>query len=287
MVNTLSVFKKRADLKRFLHSVPNSSGEIGFVPTMGALHAGHLDLVRRSLACSSRTVVSIFVNPTQFNQAQDLEKYPRQAEKDLDLLSSIGDLVVFLPEVEEIYPPGEDVHVPLDLGSLGDVMEGKFRPGHFEGVAQVVKRLLDIVEPRRLFMGQKDLQQVRVVDKLIKTYGIPVDLIACPTVRERSGLAMSSRNQRLSDDEKQRASLIFQSLTQAKDRYLDGIPPSKVMEEGFQSLKKAGFKVEYFELVEAEHLIRLQDDDPRTAFAVCTAAGLGAVRLIDNVLGKP
>ncbi len=283
----LSVFKKRADLRRFLRSGSNPSGEIGFVPAMGALHEGHLDLVRRSLARSATTVVSIFVNPTQFNQAQDLEKYPRQAEKDIDLLSSLGDLVVFLPELEEVYPPDEDLRVPLDLGSLGKVMEGKFRPGHFEGVAQVVKRLLDIVEPRRLFMGQKDLQQIRVVDRLIKSYSIPVDLVACPTIREPGGLAMSSRNQRLSDDEKQRASLIFQTLSQAKDRYLEGVPPSEVMEDGFQSLKKAGFRVEYFELVEAESLARLQDDDPKVDFAVCTAAGLGAVRLIDNVLGKP
>jgi len=283
----LSVFKKRADLRRFLDSGPFPSEEMGFVPTMGALHEGHLDLVRRSLARSGTTVVSIFVNPTQFNQTQDLEKYPRQAERDLALLSGLGPMVVFLPDVEEVYPPNEDLSVPLDLGYLGEVMEGKFRPGHFEGVAQVVKRLLDIVRPQRLFMGQKDLQQLRVVDKLIKAYALPVELIVCPTVREASGLAMSSRNQRLSDDEKQRAALIFQTLSKAKDRYLAGVPPSKVQEEGFQTLKKAGFKVEYFELVEAKRLVRLKDEDPKTAFAICTAAGLGAVRLIDNVLGKP
>ena len=194
------IFQKAADLRSHLKTILRGrSSTIGFIPTMGALHEGHLALIRAAQANGCYTVCSIFVNPTQFNDPSDLEKYPRTPEKDAELLEKVGCDVIFMPEVEEIYPPGDIQDFELDFEGLDEVMEGVFRPGHFKGVAQVVKRLLDLVQPDGLYMGQKDFQQVAIVRHLIRVTRFPVELVVVPTVREHDGLAMSSRNIRLSD----------------------------------------------------------------------------------------
>ncbi len=254
---------------------------------MGALHRGHLALVEKSMQIGDATVVSIFVNPTQFNQAADLAAYPRQPEQDILALSSIGESIVFMPSVEEVYPSGSSFDLPLDLGHLGKVMEGKFRPGHFEGVAQVVKRLLDLVQPDFLVMGQKDLQQIRVVEHLLRTFKLSVELIPFPTVREPNGLAMSSRNQRLSESDRQKAGFIYRVLKTAHDRYLQGLSSSKVAEGGRKELSGAGFEVEYFDLVDAKTLLEMDKNNTPVEVAICTAVWLSGIRLIDNILVKP
>jgi pantoate--beta-alanine ligase len=188
------LFKTTTALENHLSQCRAAGQTIGFVPTMGALHEGHLSLIRTSKAATDLTVCSIFVNPTQFNDPNDLEKYPRQTDQDIHLLHGVATDILFLPEVEAVYPPDLDTSVNLDFGSLDKLMEGEHRPGHFNGVAQVVKRLLDLVQPDKLFMGQKDYQQFCICNSLITQLQLPVALVRCAIVREASGLAMSSRN---------------------------------------------------------------------------------------------
>ena len=259
---------------------------IGLVPTMGALHSGHTSLVERSVNENDLTVVSIFVNPTQFNDARDLKKYPRTIKDDLSMLSGIlrpGD-IVFVPEADDIY---RDEKIPsIDLGHLDKIMEGKHRPGHFMGVVRIVKILLDLCRPVRAYFGRKDFQQLAVVKTLVKQTGIKTEIIGCPVVREENGLAMSSRNTRLSPSIRQEAGIIYQTLK----KYQNQNVPFDI-----KSLKKKVIEeisacdqlnVEYFEIVDDDELIILTsvDDVKReSSYTGCIAVYAGEVRLIDNI----
>ena len=206
----LKVIRKKSDLKEAVGSFKQKGKTIGLVPTMGALHSGHLSLVELSHSQYDVTVVSIFVNPTQFNNKEDLDKYPRSEESDINLLSKTSCDLVFIPSADEMY--ASTPLIKLDFGYLENIMEGKFRPGHFNGVGLVVAKLLGLTEPNGAFFGQKDIQQFRVISALVKDLDIPVKLHMAPIVREMSGLAMSSRNERLNDEQKSTASNLFKSL---------------------------------------------------------------------------
>lgn len=275
LLKTINELQKELQLFR-------GSGSIGFVPTMGALHQGHLSLVNRAVAENQMVVVSIFVNPTQFNDPDDLKRYPRNLEADLALLKSIGCSLVFAPEPEEIYP--EPDTRKFSFGNIEKVMEGKHRPGHFNGVAQVVSKLLDIVKPDKAYFGLKDFQQLAIIKNMVKQLKLPVEIIPCPIVREESGLAMSSRNELLSAEERKNAALIYQTLSEAQ----------KLKEQkSVNELKKwvaekinqnPWLTVEYYEIVDDENLRPVENWDEKKTKVGCIAAYCGKVRLIDNIV---
>ena len=254
---------------------------IGFVPTMGALHEGHLSLVRQARRENEVVVVSIFVNPIQFNNSEDLEKYPRDLERDLNMLKEVGCDIVFAPENSEMYP--EKPTEVYDFGALETVMEGAFRPGHFNGVAVVVKRLFDLVNPTTAYFGEKDFQQLAVIRALVEQENLAVEIVGCPTVRESDGLAMSSRNTRLSEEDRRLAPQIQKILRDSRD-LIDMFTPAQVKAFAEEQLKKIPrTRLEYFEIANAKTLqpIEKWDDCPRRV--ACVAIWLGDVRLIDNV----
>jgi pantoate--beta-alanine ligase len=276
------IFRKTALLKKHLLGL-RKQGKIGFVPTMGALHEGHLQLIRTSQKENAVSLCSIFVNPTQFNDPQDFQKYPITIESDIQKLQSAGCNVLFLPSVEEIYPGGLDNGKHYDLGHLEQVLEGSFRPGHFQGVCRVVDILLSITEPDVLYLGQKDYQQCMVIGKMIELTGKQTLLRICDTVREHDGLAMSSRNMRLTPDQRTIAPLIYQLLSGAKRSLKAGdLRPyqSKALEE----LRNAGFKPDYFEFAHADSLQLVQHWNGTDRLVTLVAAFLGDVRLIDNMI---
>ncbi|MBK6996990.1 MAG: pantoate--beta-alanine ligase [Lewinellaceae bacterium] len=277
------IFKKVTDLRRW---IGNQTTPVGFAPTMGALHDGHLELVRMAKREGCLAVASIFVNPTQFNDPRDLEKYPRTVEKDTELLLSAHCDALFIPSVEEVYPPGENLRIELDFKHLDKVMEGKFRPGHFEGMATVVNRLLDIVRPHRLYMGQKDFQQLSVVRDMIHQLDLPVELVMCPTVRESDGLAMSSRNMRLTPEMRAAAPAIHQTLQWAKSALNNKRPIEDIQSEALSKLAANSLRPEYFEIVDGETLLNVGDHNESDFIVACTAAFAGEVRLIDNLVLK-
>lgn len=277
------LFQRVEPLRRYLDARRTAGARLGFVPTMGALHQGHVSLIQRAKAENDLTICSIFVNPTQFNQSTDLEKYPRTPSKDIETLLEVGTDVLFMPTETEIYPSGLAERVDLDLGLLDRILEGEFRPGHFAGVATVVKRLLDIVEPQRLYMGQKDYQQCIVVRRLIEAFQLPVSLVVCPIIREPDGLAMSSRNQRLTPEFRRRASAIFRVLQQAGQLLAD-LPPDGVEKFGLQELAEAGLRPEYFEIVDGDTLQPVEPGNNADRIVACAAAWAGDVRLIDNLI---
>ncbi len=279
------IFKKVADLQAWIAKERAAGRSIGFAPTMGALHDGHMELIRLSHRDGNRTVASIFVNPTQFNDPKDLEKYPRTPEKDLLLLHDTGCDAVFMPSVEEVYPPGSDVKIDLDFRQLDEVMEGVFRPGHFIGMATVVHRLLDIVQPQSLYMGQKDFQQLTIVRDMIRQLHMPIQLVMCPTVRESDGLAMSSRNTRLSPGMRAVAPVIYQTLQWVSAEIVHR-PASLLQAEAMQKLQAAGLQPEYFEIVDGISLLPVEHWEESDFMVVCTAAFAGEVRLIDNLVLK-
>ncbi|MEN9609355.1 MAG: hypothetical protein RLZZ628_169 [Bacteroidota bacterium] len=280
------LFKRVQDIQQYLNLLRQKGVEIGFAPTMGALHAGHTALITRSKAENQVTVCSIFVNPTQFNDPADLEKYPRTVEHDIEMLVESGCDVLFLPTVAEIYPQGTQQNLPIHFGRLDKVLEGVFRPGHFNGMAQVVYRLLEIVQPNRLYMGQKDFQQLAIVRSLLSQLRSGTELVMCATKREKDGLAMSSRNVRLNAEARAAAPLIHQMLTEALEM-TEEYSPSEIQRRTVQKLKEIkAFNMEYFEIVDGHTLmpIRLLDE---TDFAVAvTAVWVGGVRLIDNLILK-
>ncbi len=280
----MRVFKTIVALQQWLAQQRRKGKTIGFAPTMGALHEGHLSLVRAAKAAGDVPVVSIFVNPTQFNDPEDLRKYPRMPEQDKSLLEQTGCQALFMPEVEEIYPPGQDLTLRLDFGHLTRVMEGLFRPGHFEGMATVVKRLLDIVAPNRLYMGQKDFQQLTIVRDMIRQLALPVRLVMCPTVREADGLAMSSRNLRLTPPMRAAAPAIFQVLLQAREGFATGANADTLQRRAFERLQQAGLRPEYFEIADGHTLLPVQRASDATFVVACVAAWAGDVRLIDNLV---
>jgi pantoate--beta-alanine ligase len=255
--------------------------KIGFVPTMGALHTGHIDLIERAARENDLSGCSIFVNPIQFNNPEDLAKYPRDIDRDLALLEKSGCGLVFVPSVEEMYPG--PVKEKYDFGKLEKVMEGAHRPGHFNGVAVVVKRLFEIFQPDRAYFGEKDFQQLRIIQALVDKENIPVEIVPCPTVRETDGLAMSSRNQRLSPEERTIAPEIYKTLVMARD-LAKIISVEEVKMIAAARLEHKGFKPDYFEIADSSSLQPVNSWDEAPEVIACIAAYLGAVRLIDNMI---
>ena len=279
------LFKKVTDLRKYLETQAQTDSSIGFVPTMGALHPGHLSLIDTSKKHTDITVCSIFVNPTQFNDPRDFQKYPITLENDIYLLEKAGCDILFLPSVEEIYPGGIESKPHYELGYLETILEGKFRPGHFQGVCMVVHRLLDIVQPSQLFLGQKDYQQCMVIKTLVET--VPqksrVAITICPTLREPDGLAMSSRNMRLNEEERQRATTIFESLNFIKTHIKKGAV-TNLIDIAISKLVENGFKVDYLTIADANNLSPITDWDGEQPAVVLAAAFLNEVRLIDNMV---
>lgn len=261
-------------------STAKKSGRVGFVPTMGALHDGHLSLVNKALEENTLVVVSIFVNPTQFNNASDLKNYPRTLSTDLDLLSVFDSVIVYAPSVDDIYPKN-DFFEPIDLDGLDTRLEGAFRPGHFQGVVHVVRNLFNVVQPHRAYFGQKDFQQLAIIRRMVQRLNFTVEIVSCPTHRSENGLALSSRNMRLSDQGREDALIISQTLNYMKNLGHNETP-SKVMEMGAAYFSKGNLSLEYLEIVDAESLMLLTNQ--WSAHCVCCiAAYCEDVRLIDNL----
>ena len=277
------LFKKATEIYNFLSEKKKQGSKIGFVPSMGALHAGHLSLVEASKKQDSITVCSIFINPTQFNDPKDFEKYPITVENDIYLLEKAGCDIVFLPSAEEIYPNGIHENFHYDLGYLENILEGKYRPGHFQGVCQVMDHLLKIISPTNLYLGQKDYQQCMVLKKLIEIIGLKTNIIISPTLREADGLAMSSRNMRLSPTERKQAVSIYEALSLIKNELKPGSLDS-LKQKAFDQLSSKGFKTDYIEIADAVTLISIENWDGSTKAVALCAAFLQEVRLIDNML---
>jgi pantoate--beta-alanine ligase len=277
------IFKHSNEIKRHLEREKSLRKTIGFVPTMGALHAGHLSLLKRSKEKSNISVCSIFVNPVQFNNAMDFKKYPKTLENDILLLEENDCDVLFLPDEKEIYPTEESKTKHFDLGYPETILEGKFRPGHFQGVALIVEKLLNIIDPDFLFLGQKDFQQCMVIKRLIEIMKKNIQLIICPILREESGLAMSSRNLRLSSFERKSAAELYQALLSIKQQ-LTSDNFLALKNKAIEDLQKKGFKVEYLELAKKNTLELLSDFKEDDELVLLIAAFLGDVRLIDNLL---
>lgn len=267
-------------LKKTLDSAREEGKSIGFVPTMGALHQGHMDLVSRASTVCDVVVVSVFVNPTQFNNPSDLEKYPRTPQADSELLKKFGCDVAFFPSEIEIYP--ENLVSPrVDLSGLDEVMEGKFRPGHFKGVVQVVYRLFDIVEPQKAFFGLKDFQQVAVIKRMVEQLNLPIEIVPCETSRTEKGLAMSSRNKRLSEVQKEEALIIYHTLMHAKAD-AGSYSPAETIVRAKDFFEQGALQLEYLTIVDPHTLQDLSDKWVPGA-AMCIACFCGEVRLIDNM----
>lgn len=277
------LFKKSADLQRWVFEQKNKGKKTGFVPTMGALHEGHLSLIAATQSTTDLCICSIFVNPAQFNDRKDYEKYPISLEKDIEMLAKADNDVVFLPSEEEIYPGGETGLETYELGSLETILEGHYRPGHFQGVCQVMSRLLDIVKPDHLFMGQKDYQQCLVVKKLISLLQIQVQFHTVPTVREADGLAQSSRNRRLTADQRENAVAISQALHDIRGKLASG-NEGPVLEMARERLDTAHFKTDYISIARASDLQPIQNWNGKEKAVALIAAFQGEVRLIDNIL---
>ena len=277
------IFKYADQLARYIEQQKTAGKVIGFVPTMGALHNGHIALIDQSKKNTGVTVCSIFVNPTQFNNPTDYQLYPNTIEKDIEKLEAAGCHILFLPAIAEMYPQGTADLEKYDLGYLETLLEGKFRPGHFQGVCQVMNRLLTMVKAHKLFMGQKDYQQCMVVSRLLQLMQCPTELITCPTLREADGLAMSSRNLRLSPDDRQKATTIYKCLTLIKQECNQGGSWPVIKSKASQLLTDAGFRIDYVELADANTLepAAAPDKSPQVALI---AAFLHDVRLIDNML---
>ena len=275
------VYRTKSDLSGHLHSLQSEGLTIGLVPTMGALHRGHTSLVEKAAAENDVVVVSIFVNPTQFNDPSDLEQYPRTLDADLELLRKLETDLVFVPSVNEMYPD-EDRQI-FDLGGLDKVMEGEHREGHFNGVAQIVSKLFLVVSPTRAYFGQKDFQQLVIIRRLVEILGLNMTIVPCPIIREKDGLAMSSRNTRLSREERKLAPFIYDTLVQARDR-METLSPAQVKEwVRFQFDNQPSLRLEYFEIVEDKGLTPINDWDEKVNKVACLAVHLGDVRLIDNL----
>lgn len=269
------------ELQNLLNDFRTKKLRIGFVPTMGALHLGHLSLIKQSNVENDITVCSIFVNPTQFNNSNDLQSYPRTINNDILLLNKENCSVVFIPNEKEIYP---SEYKPLDiaLNGLDSVMEGKFRPGHFKGMVTVVKRLFDIINPNKAYFGKKDFQQLKIIQLMVQELKLPIEIIACDTLREADGLAMSSRNTRLTAEQRKNAPIIYNALKEAKQNFSSSsIEKTKeLIEKQINSVN--GFNVEYVEIAHAETLTPLQGNEKENAMAF-VACFAGEVRLIDNI----
>ena len=276
------IFKKADQLSDYIHSQKKEGKSIGFVPTMGALHKGHLSLIESAKKTNDLVVCSIFVNPTQFNNPEDFKHYPIAVERDIEQLVAIHCDILFLPPVSEVYPPGH-VKKNYSLGKIATILEGHHRPGHFQGVCEVVDRLLEIVQPHQLYLGQKDFQQCMVIKKLLEITGKDeeVQLIISPTIREEDGLAMSSRNLRLSTEQRKLAPLIFKELNFIKN-HIHEHTIDQLKKEAEEHLSQQGFTVDYVEIAD---VIDLSAATPATRKMVAlAAAATGNIRLIDNLV---
>ncbi|WP_396153286.1 pantoate--beta-alanine ligase [Flavobacterium sp.] len=279
----MPVFQTQNALQIELKKAQNQSKKIGFVPTMGALHRGHLSLLEQSISENEITVLSIFVNPTQFNNAEDLKKYPRTLEKDIALAQELNkNILIYAPSVTDIYE-GNTISRSFDYDGLEHQMEGKHRPGHFDGVGTIVKKLFEIVEPTHAYFGEKDFQQLQIVKKLVVKHKIPVNVIPCEIYREPSGLAMSSRNERLSDNARNESKLIYKILLEAKDKFM--LKSAKeVTEFVVREFKKhKNFTLEYFEIAEEETLLSCKRKTKNKKYRGFIAVFIEDIRLIDNI----
>jgi len=277
------IVKKPDFLSDYIAMKKKSGPKINLVPTMGALHEGHITLIREAREAGGLVVCSIFVNPTQFNDLKDYQKYPKTLEKDIDLLEENGNDILFLPEAEDIYPTGTSNLETYELGELEKVLEGKFRPGHFQGVCQVMRRILEIVKPDQLFMGQKDYQQCMVIKRLISLMDASIKFFTVPTVREKDGLAMSSRNLRLDASGKENAAAIAESLQYIRKSIKPG-ELSALKARATKILEEKEFKVDYVELADADNLNIVKSWDGKQKLVALIAAFQNGVRLIDNLM---
>lgn len=272
------------DLQAALAALRAQGKTVGLVPTMGALHAGHASLVKRCVAENDAAVVSVFVNPTQFNDKNDLVKYPRTLEADCKLLEQCGAAIAFAPSVEEMYPEPDTRH--FSFAPLDTVMEGKYRPGHFNGVCQIVSKLFEAVKPDRAYFGEKDFQQLAIIREMVRQLKFPLQIVGCPIVREADGLALSSRNARLSAEQRQQALKISQTLFASRDfaKTHTVAETQKFVEDAIEAAP--GLRLEYFELVDGNTLQKIANWED-TSYAVgCITVFCGEVRLIDNIKYK-
>lgn len=258
---------------------------VGFVPTMGALHNGHMSLIEHSNKHSDVTLCSIFVNPTQFNETSDLVHYPRTLESDMKLLGEHNCQLVFFPTVTEMYPPGLDTEIEMDFQGIDTAMEGEFRPGHFAGVAQVIHRFLEILQPDHIYMGQKDFQQVRVVEMVTEQHNHSTEVVMVPTVRHEDGLAQSSRNLRLTEENRAKSNVIFRVLSWAKEQ-VGNRPIKEVRDVAMANLSIPNFRPEYFDIIDGHTFQPIENWKESDYIVACTACWAGEIRLIDNMILK-
>ncbi|MBC7439753.1 MAG: pantoate--beta-alanine ligase [Flavobacterium sp.] len=277
------IFTNQADLIRFLKPIFDQNATIGFVPTMGALHNGHLSLLQNSLLQNKFTIISIFVNPTQFNNPKDLEKYPRTIDKDIKKIEKLSkDIIVFAPSVDDIYE-GKAISESFDYDGLENQMEGKHRPGHFNGVGTIVKKLFEIVQPTKAYFGEKDFQQLQIVKKLVEKQKMKVEIIGISVFREKNGLAMSSRNERLTEAEKEKAVIIFKILNQSKMLFItkSAKEVKNWVENEFK--KQSDFKLEYFEIADEKTLNSCVKKIKNKKYRAFIAVFVNEIRLIDTI----
>ncbi|MCB9202175.1 MAG: pantoate--beta-alanine ligase [Flavobacteriales bacterium] len=271
----------KQDLSKYVQLWKKENKSIGFVPTMGALHQGHLSLISESVKNNDVCICSIYVNPTQFNNEDDLAKYPKTLEQDIQKLESANCFAVYVPKNEDIYPEGF-TKKKYDFGGLDNVMEGKFREGHFDGVAEVVLRLFSQVQPNNAYFGEKDFQQLQIIKLITKQEKLDIQIHGMPILREKSGLAMSSRNQRLNENEKEEASKIYSILQQAKKWFLD-YSISEVIQKVEKEFSKTSMKLEYFQICEEETLQEARENNPKKKYRMFVAVFMNNVRLIDTI----
>lgn len=279
----MHIFYGKVALIAYLKTIKTANSTIGFVPTMGALHQGHLALMQRSLKENDDTVVSIFVNPTQFNNPEDLEKYPRTLEEDVKKMRGLSDkMILYAPSVEDIYE-GHTVSEAFDFDGLENQMEGKFRPGHFNGVGTIVKRLFEIVTPTNAYFGEKDFQQLQIVKKMVEKNHLPVNVVGCPIFREDNQLAMSSRNERLTAEERKEAAIIFKILIEAKEIFQKDTPEETIqfVENSFKDNER--FELEYFVIADESTLLPIEHKDKDKNYRAFIAVFVNSIRLIDTI----
>ncbi|WP_406844750.1 pantoate--beta-alanine ligase [Flavobacterium soyae] len=279
----MHIFYGKVALIAYLKTIKTANSTIGFVPTMGALHQGHLALMQRSLKENDDTVVSIFVNPTQFNNPEDLEKYPRTLEEDVKKMRGLSDkIILYAPSVDDIYE-GQTISQSFDFDGLENQMEGKFRPGHFNGVGTIVKRLFEIVTPTNAYFGEKDFQQLQIVKKLVEKNNLPVNIVGCPIFREDNLLAMSSRNERLTAEERKEASIIYKVLTEAKEIFPNSTPEEtiKFVEDSFKDNER--FDLEYFVIADESTLLPIDHKTNDKKYRAFIAVFVNSIRLIDTI----
>jgi len=277
----MEIFDSIYKLQYYLSKMIESGKTIGFVPTMGALHQGHLSLIKQATKENDIVVSSIFVNPIQFNNQEDLKKYPRDINTDADMLEKNGCNILFAPTVKEMYP--KEPEKKYDFGAIGDVMEGKFRPGHFNGVAIVVHKLFDIVKPTNAYFGEKDFQQLAIIQHMVKQENIDINIIGCPIIREKDGLAMSSRNTRLTDKERKIAPHIYEILQQSREKKSNLTIKETISFVQEEVNKIPEFELEYFEIVNSKTLQAINNWDEDKSPRGCIVIYIGNVRLIDNI----